>query len=161
MIRGMPGEKQELVRSLPNPPASRSATLASAMAWYSGMSGAPWPRPTVLVGSNEAGPGASGMRVHCPRQSGYLLSSKAQAPFVVNSATARKVAPIKLRSSMTLPSFTVARMQRSGMRERRPGFRSPPSGLQFYTTLPPDLMRPQLDLELADRSRAQAYDVTG
>src|SRR5215469_5963356 len=102
MIRGRPGEKQGLVRSLPNPPASRSATLASAMAWYSGMSGAFWPRPTVLVGSNEAGPGAMLIRVHCPRQSGYLESSKAEAAVVVTRSAARKVAPIRLRLCMTV-----------------------------------------------------------
>src|SRR5215469_14085494 len=42
-----------------------------------------------------------------------------------------------------------------------PGFRFAPSGLQFYTPSPPELMRPQLDLELADRGRVQAYDVAG
>src|SRR5262249_58915819 len=48
MMRGMPGGMQVNRASSPCPPLAWSARLASNSAWYSGVSGACWPRPKGL-----------------------------------------------------------------------------------------------------------------
>ena len=52
IARGMPSGMQMPVGSLPWPPSVWSARPASKIAWYSGVSGACWPRPTGLVMSH-------------------------------------------------------------------------------------------------------------
>src|SRR2546423_5524524 len=75
MIRGMPDDRQVKRRSWPCPPASWSARLSTKMAWYSGVSGACWPRLRGLLGSHWVPP----TRCHWPDKSGYFASSKAWA----------------------------------------------------------------------------------
>ncbi len=48
MTRGMPLVMQLTWGSLPWPPFAWSLMLASRIAWYSGVSGAFWPRPAGL-----------------------------------------------------------------------------------------------------------------
>src|SRR5215813_6172869 len=94
MIRGMPDVLQVNLVSLPCPPASWSARLASKMAWYSGVSGACCPRLRGLLGSHWVPP----ILCHWPSKSGYLVSSTARAaPDVMISARASAIEPAESR----------------------------------------------------------------
>ena len=103
IARGIPFGRQIRVTSLPCPPAAWSARLTSKILWYSGVSGACWPRPYGLLGSCGGWPTApgTGARRHWPFQSGYLVSSQAMAPETeTTSATASASAPIELPCDM-------------------------------------------------------------
>src|SRR5262245_5021290 len=94
MIRGIPDDLQVNLVSLPCPPASWSARLASKMVWYSGVSGACCPRPRGLLGSHWVPP----ILCHWPAKSGYLVSSTARAaPDVMISAVASAIEPAESR----------------------------------------------------------------
>src|SRR5438045_2163122 len=94
MIRGIPDDLQVNRESLPCPPASWSARLASNMAWYSGVSGACCPRLPGLLGSHWVPP----ILCHWLARSGYLVSSNARlAPVVMISTAAKAVAPAEIR----------------------------------------------------------------
>src|SRR5215510_11138125 len=86
-MSGIPKPRQLAPRQSKEPPCSCDLRLASRIAWYSGVSGACWPLPHGLVGSNEGGPRR--IPLHCPFQSGYLISSPAAtAPTTIASAAA-------------------------------------------------------------------------
>src|SRR5215467_298661 len=94
MIRGMPDDLQVNLESLPCPPASWSARLASKIAWYSAVSGASCPRLRGLLGSHWVPP----ILCHWPARSGYLVSSNARAtPDVMISARASAIEPAESR----------------------------------------------------------------
>src|SRR5262245_45567002 len=94
MIRGMPDDLQVNLVSLPCPPASWSARLASKMAWYSGVSGACCPRLRGLLGSHWVPP----ILCHWPAKSGYSVSSIARAaPVVMINAAASVIEPTEIR----------------------------------------------------------------
>src|SRR6266511_2496972 len=77
--------------------------MPSRIAWYSGVSGACWPRPAGLSGSHWGLP----IRVHCARMSGYLLSSCARTPdAVMASAAAQATRPIGRRRAMACSCCT-------------------------------------------------------
>src|SRR6266478_2404751 len=105
IIAGMPGGRQSAPGfQLPWPPLAWSARLASSTAWYSGVSGACWPRPHGLVGSNAGWPPTPGIRtpIHWPHRSGYFASSKAWAAEQV-ATRASPIAPNAFRYSMVFP----------------------------------------------------------
>src|SRR5258708_38895639 len=81
-------DRQVKRASLPAPPVSWSARLASNMAWYSGVNGACCPRVLGLLGSHWTPP----IRSHWPDESGYLASSNALAPPIVITSTAASTA---------------------------------------------------------------------
>src|SRR5215468_1301873 len=110
-MRGIPKPRQLAPRQSKKPPCSCDLRLASRIAWYSGVSGACWPLPHGLVGSKEGCPPKVPTRrtpLHCPFQSGYLISSPAAAaPTTITSAAASGAtfsakAPIVLRQSIVI-----------------------------------------------------------
>src|SRR5260370_26921911 len=110
-MSGIPKRRQLAPRQSKKLPCSCDLRLASRIAWYSGVSGACWPLPHGLVGSKEGCPPNVPMRstpLHCPFQSGYLISSPAAtAPTVIASAAASGAtlsakAPIVLRQSIAV-----------------------------------------------------------
>jgi hypothetical protein len=99
MIRGMPLLTQVMWVSVPWPPAAWSARLASKIAWYYGVNGGCCAAPGGLVGSHWVRSPLG--RVHRPDQSGYLVSSNAEAPAMVNARAAATAAPaIRYRCDM-------------------------------------------------------------
>src|ERR1700691_1574628 len=116
-MRGIPLGRQVKVAEVPCPPLAWSTRLASNFAWYSGVSGAPWPRPNGLPGSWGGWPTAPGTRalVHWPFQSGYLASSKASAPVAATITAAAMTAPIMLRLGMPVLLFRLVWLPRAGL----------------------------------------------
>src|SRR5260370_38910101 len=105
ITRGMPAGLQVYLVFSPCAPRSCSARLASKIVWYSAVSGAAWPRPMGLVWSHGL-PGRSdafGGFFHWPDQSGYFVSSSAQAGTTVMPSATRAMAPIGLRSDIIVP----------------------------------------------------------
>src|SRR5712671_5989036 len=117
-MRGIPKPRQLAPRQSNEPPCSCDLRLASRIASYSRVSGACWPLPHGLVGSKEGCPAKVPTRrtpLHCPFQSGYLISSPAAtAPTTIASAAASGAtfsakAPIVLRPSIAvLPCASAA-----------------------------------------------------
>src|SRR5580704_3418839 len=113
MILGRPNGTQRDGASLPCPPACWSARLASSLAWYSGVSGACWPRPSGFDWSHCT-PIPEGLR-HWPEKSGYFDSSNAWALIGSASIAASGIAPMKFRFDMMafslgFPVLTIARI---------------------------------------------------
>ena len=72
IARGIPSGMQVWTGSSPDPPWATSARFASKIFWYSGVSGACWPRAGGFVELNTpSGP----TRCHCPAMSGYFFWS--------------------------------------------------------------------------------------
>src|SRR6266852_928742 len=134
-MRGIPKPRQLAPRQSNEPPCSCDLRLASRIASYSGVSGACWPLPHGLAGSKEGCPPKVPTRstpLHCPFQSGYLISSPAAtAPTAIASATASGAtfsakAPIVLRQSIViLPCASAAclRLDLSRSRWLHPTYR--------------------------------------
>src|SRR5215470_17618478 len=73
------------------------------MAWYSGVSGACCPSPGGLV-SSQTTP-TPRVRLHCPDQSGYFVSSNAAASErVITNTTINAIVPNELRCGLMTTS---------------------------------------------------------
>src|SRR5262249_46851256 len=105
---GMPVGRHETPDSqLPWLPSFCSAMLFSKTLRYSGVSGACWPSPQGLLGSNAGWPRTpSRTATHCPERSGYFASSKAHADIEATLCAATRAAvpihPCKLMTFLFL-----------------------------------------------------------
>src|SRR5437773_7918955 len=108
IIVGMPAGRQEACsRKSPWLPSACSTRFASQIFLYSSVSGASWPFPYGLFGSNRnCWPGMRGVTVfHSPFQLGYFLSCAWAPPSVSISTVANASSSNVLRYNMiVLPS---------------------------------------------------------
>src|SRR5579883_516777 len=122
MVAGMPGGRQRALEfQLPWPPFAWSAILASRIAWYSGVNGAPCPSPQGLVWSKLGWPPDLKLtRSHWPETSGYFASSKACA--IEPARTTSKDAQSATRFSMSVSAVCRAKSEERGANgEEQPG----------------------------------------